>query len=123
MSMRTSSFDEIYGIYDLTNMETFDGDKRTSEEALGGVFVFRRDHKLSVFSASNEMTMSYTGKFQVKDQTLLIETIACSNRENEGKTLARSILGFDGETLILEARSSNSPGLRSVITWKKVVSL
>jgi len=115
--------DEIYGVYDLVDMESFDGDQRTSERAIDGVFVFRRDHKLSVFSASNEMTLAYTGRFLIKDQTLMIEIIACSNRAMERTTVARTILALDSEKLILEANSVKNPGLRSIITWKKTISL
>ncbi len=115
--------EQLYGIYEMTNLEAYENDQRTNERHNSGIFVFTRDHRLSVVSGSNEWVMAYCGSFEVKDDSLIINVEACNVREREGGIITRKIHTLDGTWLTLGYTKPNIPGSHTEITWKKKVSL
>jgi hypothetical protein len=114
--------DHLYGIYELHEITTTFHSTPTAEHAKSGMFVFTRDNKLSVVCGSNEMVMSYTGSFDLKDDALHIHVGSCSKREYEGTTITRRILQINDTWLKLEATSLDG-ATKSEITWKKKTAL
>lgn len=112
----------LFGIYELSKIECFEKGKPTSEIANAGMFVFTRDHKLSVVSGSSEWVMAYTGTFELKGEMISIRVKSCVVREMEGTTITRKILAMDGESLVLDASGSNIDK-RTEISWRKIQSL
>lgn len=114
--------DNLFGIYELAKIESFENGQKTNEVANAGMFVFTRDKKLSVVSGSNEWVMAYTGSFEVKDDLIEIQVKSCVVREMEGTTITRKILVLDGKSLMLDASGSNKTK-KTEISWKKTISL
>ncbi len=117
-------FDEnlLFGIYELTQIHAVKDGQQTTERANAGMFVFTRDHKLSVVSGSNEWVMAYAGAFEIKDDMLFIHVKSCVVRELEGTTISRRILKLDGKNLVLDASGSNSTK-KTEISWRKINEL
>ena len=116
------NMDHLFGIYELAKIEAVRDGKPTSEKANSGMFVFTREHKLSVVSGSNEWVMAYTGSFELIEDRLLIHVKSCVVHELEGTTITRKILALDGRNLVLDASGSSSDK-KTTISWIKTHSL
>ncbi|MCB0394475.1 MAG: hypothetical protein KDD25_07940 [Bdellovibrionales bacterium] len=113
---------EIYGIYELTEIESYEDGKRTSERANAGMVTFTRKNQMSVVSGSNEWVMAYFGNFRIQGDSLNIDVKSCVVRELEGKTITRKILRLGPETLVIESGSTVSDKTAK-LTWKKTFAL
>ena len=116
------NIENLYGIYELESLETHKAGILSDDKATSGMFVFTRDHKLSVVSGSTEWVMAYTGTFEIKENQLVIHTGACVLREREGTTMQRTILKLDGKHLVLVAENTAKQE-KSVLMWRKTIAL
>lgn len=118
--------EDLFGIWELVKIETYQNDTLSDGHATSGMFVFTRDHQLSVVSGSKDWVMSYCGSFNITQDhntpTLVIHVEASNERENEGTDITRKIVQLDQNLLVLDAIGKTT-GKRSLITWKKRVSL
>lgn len=113
--------ENIYGVFELVSIQTYENGNQTSDKAKSGLFTFMRNDFLSVVSGSDEWVMAYTGSFDIVEDVLLIKVMSCVVREMEATTIKRRIVKLNEKDLILE--SLGSDGKRSLITWKKMASL
>ena len=116
------NLEHLYGIHELKEIKTYVNGVQTKDKAKSGMFVFTRDHRLSVVSGSDEMVIAYTGTFEVKESTLFIRAESCSIREWEGVTIAREIIKLDPDSVIFGVASPDG-SMRSELSWKKKISL
>ena len=118
--------EDLFGIWELVKIETYQNDTLSDGHATSGMFVFTRDHQLSVVSGSKDWVMSYCGSFNItrnhNTPTLVIHVEASNAREIEGTDITRKIVQLDQNLLVLDAIGKTT-GKRSLITWKKRVSL
>ena len=112
----------LYGIYDLVSTQSFENGVQTATRATSGMFVFRRDQRLSVVSGATDWVMAYTGSFKVEGDILQIQVDSCVVKELEGTQIIRKIEKLDGQTLVLSMEKKNE-GKRTVIEWKKVAPI
>lgn len=112
----------LYGIFDLVKIETV-VDGGPVQEAKGiGMVTFRRDSNVSAVSGAPMGVMAYTGKFDIKEDQLVVQVESCVVKEWVGTPIARKILNLDSEKLVIEVGSPDGK-ICSKLYWNKAVKL
>ncbi|AZZ36920.1 hypothetical protein CIK05_08995 [Bdellovibrio sp. qaytius] len=112
----------LYGIFDSVKSETTVNNGPVTESAAVGMVTFRRDGQISTVSGTPQGVMAYTGKFDLKDDQLIVQLTSCVVKEWVGTSISRKILSLDNETMVLEVTSPDG-SICSKLTWKRAVKL